>query len=63
MIIVVPGHGPVFHDHAPLRAMLDYLQSVLDVARRGREAGFSPLLAAHDLDHDLDHDLGGDTPK
>ena len=47
---VVPGHGPVFHDRAPVDATLDYLRFVLDVAERGREAGISPLQAARDTD-------------
>jgi cyclase len=47
---IVPGHGPVFHDAAPLAATLDYLRFVLDVAVRGREAGVSPLDAARDTD-------------
>ncbi len=49
---IVPGHGPVFHDHAPLEATLEYLRFVLDVAQRGREAGVSPLQAARDTDLD-----------
>jgi cyclase len=47
---VVPGHGPVFHDRAPIDASLDYLRFVLDVAERGRAAGLSPLDAARDTD-------------
>ena len=46
----VPGHGPVFHDRAPLEATLDYLRFVLDLAERGRAAGISPLQAARDTD-------------
>jgi cyclase len=46
----VPGHGPVFHDRAPLDATLDYLRFVLDVAERGRAAGVTPLQAARDTD-------------
>jgi cyclase len=46
----VPGHGPVFHDQAPLDATVDYLHFVLDVARRGRDAGVAPLQAALDTD-------------
>jgi cyclase len=46
----VPGHGPVFHDRAPLDATLDYLRFVLDVAERGQAAGVSPLDAARDTD-------------
>ncbi len=46
----VPGHGPVFHDQAPVKATLDYLRFVLDLAQRGRDAGASPLQAARDTD-------------
>jgi len=46
----VPGHGPVFHDRAPIDASLDYLRLVLDVAERGRAAGVTPLEAARDTD-------------
>jgi cyclase len=46
----VPGHGPVFHDPAPLEATLDYLRFVLDLAHRGRAAGVPPLQAARDTD-------------
>jgi cyclase len=46
----VPGHGPVFHDRAPLDATLDYLRFVLDLAERGRAAGRTPLQAALDTD-------------
>jgi cyclase len=46
----VPGHGPLFHDRAPLDATRDYLRFVLDVAERGRAAGVSPLDAARDTD-------------
>ena len=46
----VPGHGPVFHDDAPVHATLGYLRFVLDVARRGRQAGLSPLDAARQTD-------------
>jgi cyclase len=46
----VPGHGPVFHDQAPLRATVNYLHFVLDLARRGRDAGVAPLQAALDTD-------------
>ena len=47
---IVPGHGPVIHDEAPLLATLDYLRFVLDLAERGRAAGLSPLDAARDSD-------------
>ncbi|MCE3551541.1 MBL fold metallo-hydrolase [Pseudonocardia sp. RS11V-5] len=46
----VPGHGPVFHDRAPLDATLDYLRFVLDLAERGRAAGVAPLQAARDTE-------------
>ncbi len=47
---VVPGHGPVFHDDAPVAATLDYLRFVLDLAEKGRAAGVGPLQAAQDTD-------------
>jgi cyclase len=47
---VVPGHGPVFHDDTPVRATLDYLRFVVDLAERGKAAGVSPLDAARDTD-------------
>ena len=47
---VVPGHGPVFHDRKPVDETLDYLRFVLDLARRGKAAGVSPLDAARDTD-------------
>jgi cyclase len=47
---VVPGHGPVFEGDEPVRATLDYLRFVLDVAARGRAAGVSPLEAARGTD-------------
>ena len=47
---IVPGHGPVFGDSAPLDATLDYLRFVLDVAARARDAGLSPLEAGRDTD-------------
>lgn len=47
---VVPGHGPVFHDDAPVHATLDYLRFVLDLAQRGRAAGLSPLDCARETD-------------
>jgi cyclase len=43
---IVPGHGPVFHDTAPIDATLDYLRFVQDTAAAGRAAGLSPLAAA-----------------
>jgi cyclase len=46
----VPGHGPVFHDHGPVRVTLDYLRFVDALARRGLEAGVTPLQAAQDTD-------------
>jgi cyclase len=47
---IVPGHGPVFHDAAPIDATLDYLRFVLDLARSCHAAGVSPLQAARDTD-------------
>lgn len=47
---VVPGHGPVFAGDAPIRASLDYLRFVSELAARGHEAGVSPLQAARDTD-------------
>jgi cyclase len=47
---VVPGHGPVFEGDQPVRATLDYLRFVQDVAARGRAAGVSPLEAARSTD-------------
>jgi len=48
--IIVPGHGPVFEDQAPINATLDYLRFVLDVAARSRDAGMTPLAAARETD-------------
>jgi cyclase len=47
---VVPGHGPVFHDEAPLDDTLAYLRFVLDVAGRGHAENVPPLHAARDTD-------------
>jgi cyclase len=47
---IVPGHGPVFHDAAPIDATLDYLRFVLAVARHSRAAGVPPLQAARETD-------------
>lgn len=47
---IVPGHGPIIRDAAPLAATLDYLRFVLDLAQRGRAAGLSPLAAARETD-------------
>ncbi len=47
---IVPGHGPVFHDTAPIEATLVYLRFVLDVARDCRAADVSPLEAARSTD-------------
>jgi cyclase len=44
---IVPGHGPVCGPEAIPRT-LAYLEFVLDVARRGIEAGATPLQAARD---------------
>ena len=48
--VVVPGHGPVFSGAEPIRATLDYLRFVLDIAERGLQAGVRPLDAARDTD-------------
>lgn len=45
---IVPGHGQIFHDAAPIDATLEYLRFVLDVARRSRAAGVPPLQAARE---------------
>jgi cyclase len=47
---IVPGHGPVFYDQAPIHTTLDYLRFVVDLAERGRAAGVPPLQAARDTD-------------
>jgi len=47
---IVPGHGPVFHDPAPIDATLDYLQFVLGLGRESRAAGVPPLQAARETD-------------
>jgi cyclase len=47
---IIPGHGPVFHDVAPIEATLDYLRFVLGVAHDCRAAGVPPLQAARDTD-------------
>jgi cyclase len=47
---IVPGHGPVFTDDAPLDATLNYLRFVQDLATRTRDAGVAPLDAARDTD-------------
>jgi cyclase len=47
---IVPGHGPVFRDSAPLEATAGYLEFVLDLARRSMAAGLTPLEAARDAD-------------
>ena len=47
---IVPGHGPIFGDSAPLDATLDYLRFVLDVAAQARGMGLSPLEAARGTD-------------
>jgi cyclase len=48
--IIVPGHGQVFSDSAPIDDTLDYLRFVADVAASGHRAGLSPLDAARDAD-------------
>jgi cyclase len=47
---IIPGHGPVFHDAAPIDATLDYLRFVLSVAQESRYAGVPPLQAARETD-------------
>ena len=47
---IIPGHGPVFHDAAPIDATVDYLRFVLGVARDCRAAGVPPLQAARETD-------------
>ncbi|HEY7325043.1 MAG TPA: MBL fold metallo-hydrolase [Streptosporangiaceae bacterium] len=47
---IVPGHGPVFYDAAPIDATLDYLRFVLRVAQESRDAGVPPLQAARETD-------------
>jgi cyclase len=47
---IVPGHGQVFTDAAPIDATLDYLRFVLDVAERAVAAGLPPLDAARQTD-------------
>jgi cyclase len=49
-VTIIPGHGPVFHDAAPIDATLDYLRFVLSVARESRRAGVRPLQAARETD-------------
>jgi len=46
---IVPGHGPVCGPEV-IDRVLDYLRFVLDVARRARDAGLSPLDAARETD-------------
>jgi cyclase len=46
---IVPGHGEVCGPEV-IDDVLGYLRFVLDVARRGRDAGLSPLEAARDTD-------------
>jgi cyclase len=47
---IVPGHGPVFQGPEPINATLDYLRFIAGIARRGRDAGLSPLDAARETD-------------
>jgi cyclase len=47
---IVPGHGQVFHDAAPIDATLDYLRFVLNIARSSHDAGVQPLEAARETD-------------
>jgi cyclase len=46
---IVPGHGPVCGPEV-IDETLGYLRFVLDLARRGREAGLTPLEAAREAD-------------
>jgi cyclase len=46
---IVPGHGPVCGPEV-IDRVLGYLRFVLDVARRARTAGLSPLEAARETD-------------
>ena len=46
---IVPGHGEVCGPEA-IDDVLGYLRFVLDLARRGKDAGISPLEAARDTD-------------
>jgi len=43
--VIVPGHGPV-GDARALADQVEYLRFVQDLARRGKEAGLTPLAAA-----------------
>ena len=45
----MPGHGEVCGPEA-IDDVLGYLRFVLDLARRGKDAGLSPLEAARDND-------------
>jgi cyclase len=47
---IVPGHGPIVTDEAPIDATVDYLRFVLDLAAKARQAGLSPLQAAREAD-------------
>ena len=46
---IVPGHGPVCGPEV-IEEVLGYLRFVEDVARRGLDAGLSPLEAARETD-------------
>ena len=46
---IVPGHGPVGGPEL-IDDVLGYLRFVQDTARRGRDAGLSPLDAARQTD-------------
>jgi cyclase len=48
--IIVPGHGPVFGDSAPVEATLDYLRFVMELAAEGHRDGLPPLEAARRAD-------------
>jgi cyclase len=47
--VIVPGHGPVGGPEM-IGEVLGYLRFVQDVARRGREAGLTPLASAREAD-------------
>jgi cyclase len=46
---IVPGHGPICGP-AAIEAVEAYVQFVIDLARRGHDAGLTPLAAARETD-------------
>jgi cyclase len=46
---IVPGHGPICGPEA-IEEVEAYIRFVLDVARRGHDAGLTPLAAARETD-------------